>query len=82
MRPHYFDFDRYRSRGPYARLDECSPCRAVAELARAGLALVSTWATRTRARRELARLDPRMLRDIAATPSEAARECNKPFWRA
>jgi uncharacterized protein YjiS (DUF1127 family) len=82
MRPNYFDFDRYRSRGPYARHDECSPCRAIADLAWAGLALASTWAKRARARRELARFDRRMLRDIAVTPSEAVQEYDKPFWRA
>jgi uncharacterized protein YjiS (DUF1127 family) len=82
MRPHYFDFDRIRSRGPYARYDEISLCEGLADLVFAGLAQIRVWAKRARARRELARLDPRMLRDIAVTPSEAARECGKPFWRA
>ena len=82
MRPHYFDFDRYRSRGPYARQDEMSLCRGIAELVQAGLVQIRVWGKRARARRELARLDLRMLRDIAVTPSEAERECGKPFWRA
>ena len=34
------------------------------------------------ARNELARMDGRMLRDIALTPAEARREAAKPFWRA
>jgi uncharacterized protein YjiS (DUF1127 family) len=36
---------------------------------------------RVRGRRELALLDARMLRDIGVTPSEAAREMEKPFRR-
>lgn len=81
MRPNYFDFDRYRSRGPYARQIDGSPCRAIADLLAALWARLGEWTRRARARRELARLDARMLRDIAVTPSEAARECGKPFWR-
>jgi uncharacterized protein YjiS (DUF1127 family) len=82
MRPSYFDFERYRARGPYRRHDECSPCRAVVELARAGLALALEWRKRVRERHELARLDHAMQRDIGITPTEIAREIGKPFWRA
>ncbi len=32
-------------------------------------------------RRHLAELDERMLKDVGLTPSEAARECAKPWWR-
>ena len=81
MRPHFFDFDRYRSRGPYARYDEISLCEGIGDLVNAGLAQIQVWAKRVRARRELGRFDLRMLRDIAVTPSEAERECGKPFWR-
>jgi uncharacterized protein YjiS (DUF1127 family) len=82
MRPYYFDFDQYRSRGPYRRHDEYSMCQAVAELLRALAAAARRWPRRVRERRALAALDARMLRDIGVTPSEAAQECNKPFWRA
>ena len=81
MRPNYIDLDRHRSRGPYRRLDEYTLCRAVAELARDGIALLGTWRRRVRQRQELAGLDYRMRRDIGVSPSEVARECAKPFWR-
>jgi hypothetical protein len=41
MRPHYFDFDRHRSRGPYARYDEISLCEGIADLVYAALVLGS-----------------------------------------
>jgi uncharacterized protein YjiS (DUF1127 family) len=82
MHPNYFDFDRYRSRGPYAHRDETSLCEGIADLVFAGFLQIRVWARRACARRELAGLDMRMLRDIAVTPSEAAREYDKPFWRA
>ena len=82
MRPNYVDLDRYRSRVPYRRLDEYTLCRAVAELLRDGVGRIGTWRRRVRQRRELAMLDYRMRRDIGVNPSEIARECAKPFWRA
>jgi uncharacterized protein YjiS (DUF1127 family) len=77
MRPHHFDFNRYRRRGPY------TPCPGpeVVELLRGAIGLLRQWLRRTRERDELAWLDWRLLRDIGVTPSEAAGECNKPFWR-
>lgn len=43
------------------------------------------WCTlcheRAAQRRHLAELDERMLKDVGLTPSEAARECAKPWWR-
>ncbi len=78
MRPNYFDFDRYRPRGPY---DRCSPCEQLADLICAIPGLLRRWRQRARGRADLLRLDPRALRDIGVTPSEAARECCKPFWR-
>ena len=78
MRPNFFDFDRYRSRGPY---DHCSPCAQFAELLRDVSALLREWRRRGRDRRELAGLDYRMRRDIGVTPGDIARECAKPFWR-
>jgi uncharacterized protein YjiS (DUF1127 family) len=81
MRPYYFDFDRYRWRGTYRPVDECGGCRALAELLVGTGELFRLWRRRARERGHLARLDARMLRDIGVTPSEAARECEKPFWR-
>ena len=82
MRPHYFDFDRYLPRGPYWRQLETTLCAVVAALAREAAAEIRQWPKRLRARHELAELDHRLLRDIGVTPSEVARECAKPFWRA
>jgi uncharacterized protein YjiS (DUF1127 family) len=82
MRPHYFDFDRYRWRGTYPPRAACSPCRELLELLLGAPALARLWRRRVRERRELARLDDRMLRDIGLSPSERARELDKPFWRA
>jgi uncharacterized protein YjiS (DUF1127 family) len=76
MRPHYFDFERY-----LLAYDECSPCEQLAEWICAIPAVFRRWRQRVRSRADLARLNPRELRDIGVTPSEAARECNKPFWR-
>jgi uncharacterized protein YjiS (DUF1127 family) len=82
MRPYYFDFERYRSRGPYRRFDEYSLCRALGELLREVPSILRTWRKRVRERRELAGLDVRMRRDIGVTAHDVARECAKPFWRA
>jgi uncharacterized protein YjiS (DUF1127 family) len=46
------------------------------------IALINEWRRRARGRRELAALSDRCLRDIGVTRYEAAREINKPFWRA
>ena len=39
------------------------------------------WRKRARARRELATLDARTLRDLGLTASQIEFEINKPFWR-
>ena len=78
MRPYFFDFDKYRPRGPY---DRCSPCEQFFELLAAVPGLLRLWRARARGRAGLAQLGSRELRDIGVTPSEAARECGKPFWR-
>ena len=44
--------------------------------------VVSTWRGRARMRRELARLDHRMMRDLALNPGDIEFEISKPFWRA
>ena len=44
-------------------------------------ATLREWRQRKDGRRELARLDERMLRDIGLTRLDAEYEINKPFWR-
>lgn len=46
-----------------------------------GWMLVARWIERACQRQALAALDDHMLRDIGITRVEAARECEKPFWR-
>jgi uncharacterized protein YjiS (DUF1127 family) len=43
---------------------------------------VREWRHRARSRRELARLDERMLKDIGVSRVEVEFEVRKPFWRA
>ena len=43
--------------------------------------LLAKWIERTRQRDALAGLDSHQLRDIGITRLDAARECEKPFWR-
>ena len=90
MRPYYFDFDQARTQRASAivafertmRAGRPPPRRSRrVDLFRAALALVGQWRERARQRRQLARLDARMLRDIGVTAAEAERECEKPFWR-
>lgn len=82
MRPHYFDFTAYRWRGIYPPKGQRSPCRMMAELLSAAMSMVRLWLRRRDERHALAAFDRQMLRDIGVTPSEAAREISKPFWRA
>ncbi len=53
-----------------------------ARLATRGHGLVSQWQERARGRRDLQRLDARLLADIGLSPYDAAHEAAKPFWRA
>jgi uncharacterized protein YjiS (DUF1127 family) len=46
-----------------------------------GLATLKLWARRIRERRELARLDDRMLKDIGITRADAMFASEKPFWK-
>jgi uncharacterized protein YjiS (DUF1127 family) len=48
---------------------------------RAIMSLIARWIERARQRHALAGLEDRMLRDIGITRLDAARECEKPFWR-
>jgi uncharacterized protein YjiS (DUF1127 family) len=42
---------------------------------------VASWLERARQRRELLRLDSRVLKDIGVNWADAANEAAKPFWR-
>ena len=43
--------------------------------------MIKRWIERTRQRRALGSLDDALLRDIGITRVDAARECEKPFWK-
>ncbi len=43
--------------------------------------MVKTWVKNSDSRRALARLNPRMLKDIGLTSNDVQIEINKPFWR-
>jgi uncharacterized protein YjiS (DUF1127 family) len=43
--------------------------------------LIASWFERVRQREALGQLDDHQLRDVGITRVEAARECDKPFWR-
>ncbi len=43
--------------------------------------LIGEWRQRSRARRELAGLDPRELRDAGISTNQAAWEASRPFWK-
>ena len=45
-------------------------------------ALVRVWLERIRARRELARVDERSLRELGISPGLAHYEASRPFWHA
>ena len=53
-------------------------------LARAShvLDLIYLWQTRIDERRELSRLDERLLKDTGLSRAEMLHEADKPFWRA
>ena len=44
-------------------------------------ATLATWAERRRQRRQLQRLDDRLLADIGLDRARADYEANKPFWK-
>lgn len=45
------------------------------------LALLHIWQQRSRSRRQLAQLDPRLLADTGISEAERQVELSKPFWR-
>lgn len=44
-------------------------------------ALIATWQSRAKQRRELQEMEPWVLRDLGLSKAEAASEAAKPFWR-
>ncbi|MEM7225280.1 MAG: DUF1127 domain-containing protein [Pseudomonadota bacterium] len=46
------------------------------------IATFKAWTTRRRQRRELAKVDGALLRDMGISSGEAKFEANKPFWIA
>ena len=44
-------------------------------------ALIVIWRGRVEARRYLAEMDARSLREAGISPAAAAYECGKPFWK-
>jgi uncharacterized protein YjiS (DUF1127 family) len=67
-------------------LPELAVRRQRAAFVRATLVRCARWCMLAHARREqrrrLAELDAHMLKDIGVTPAEAARESEKPWWKA
>jgi uncharacterized protein YjiS (DUF1127 family) len=63
------------------------PQRATERLGRAvshaagALRRLADWSERARMRRELGRLDDRLLRDIGVDRASASYEADKPFWK-
>lgn len=43
--------------------------------------VLALWYLRATSRRDIERLDDRLLRDIGLDPLEARRESDKPFWK-
>jgi uncharacterized protein YjiS (DUF1127 family) len=68
-----------RSYAPWPR--GRAPQRTAIHPVAAAWTMIALWIERTRQRDALAGLDDRQLRDIGITRAEAARECEKPFWR-
>lgn len=42
---------------------------------------IDVWSDRARRRRQLARMSPTEMRDLAASRTDVMNEINKPFWR-
>lgn len=54
---------------------------AAGHVAQSGRQAVKRWLDRQAARRRLAELDDRDLRDLAISPGQADYEISKPFWK-
>lgn len=57
------------------------PQSAWSRIGRTIAARLASWQAHRRARRDLALLDTRSLRDLGLSPEHIAYELNQPFWR-
>ncbi|MHB1219984.1 MAG: DUF1127 domain-containing protein [Alphaproteobacteria bacterium] len=48
---------------------------------RGAIALVTTWHSRAKQRRELLELEPWAMRDLGLSKTQVVEEAAKPFWR-
>ena len=68
-----------RPSAPAARL---APARSVGTFLAGILNRLAEWQERHEQRAHLAGMDDRMLKDIGVSSVDAAREADKPFWKA
>lgn len=61
--------------------EQALPLAQTRGLWRSFAALVATWQSRAKQRRELQEMEPRILRDLGLSKAEAASESAKPLWR-
>jgi uncharacterized protein YjiS (DUF1127 family) len=71
----------FESRRPLSDQEHLSSDAARPVLARRFALMMAVWRERVHARRCLARMDARSLREIGISPIAAAYESGKPFWR-
>lgn len=57
------------------------PWNKIRHLYQGFIALIATWQSRAKQRRELMEMEPRILRDLGLSRVEATLESAKPFWR-
>lgn len=55
--------------------------RSIRAMCAAADRTLALWSFRARTRRDLMKLDDRLLRDAGLDPIDARKEANKPFWR-
>ena len=56
--------------------------RRIVRVLKGALTRLAEWRERCEQRKHLAGMNERMLKDIGISRADAAREANKPFWRA
>jgi len=64
-------------------LSQCLPTskKSNGKLLRTLMAEVNTWIARSRQRKQLAKLDDHLLKDIGYSRSQVQKEISKPFWK-
>jgi|SRR5689334_18706770 uncharacterized protein YjiS (DUF1127 family) len=71
----------FQSRRPLSDQDYLSSGAARPQLGRRFAFMMAVWRERVHARRCLAHMDARSLREIGISPIAAAYESGKPFWQ-